>query len=119
MSINPGSLTLPPSYPGKESSFKYFAVALNAVRVVDLANEDSGYGVPVGKFSLLIGDPKKFSFWRSSSEGWNTVGATDILETPTGENDPKNADSIFFEVGEQDIQLLSQLPLDKFHRKYK
>ena len=32
---------------------------------------------------------------------------------------PKNADSIFFEVGEQDIQLLSQLPLDKFHRKYK
>ena len=32
---------------------------------------------------------------------------------------PKNADSIFFEVAEQDIQLLSQLPLDKFHRKYK
>jgi len=32
---------------------------------------------------------------------------------------PKNADSIFFEVGEQDIQLLSQLPLDKFHRKRK
>ena len=32
---------------------------------------------------------------------------------------PKNADSIFFEVGDPDIQLLSQLPLDKFHRKYK
>ena len=32
---------------------------------------------------------------------------------------PKNADSIFFEVGEEDIQLLSQLPLDKFHRNRK
>ena len=32
---------------------------------------------------------------------------------------PKKADSIFFEVGEEDIQLLSQLPLDKFHRNRK
>ena len=29
---------------------------------------------------------------------------------------PKNADDIFFEVSEEDIQVLSQLPLEKFHR---
>ena len=29
---------------------------------------------------------------------------------------PKNADDIFFEVSEEDIQILSQLPLEKFHR---
>ena len=28
---------------------------------------------------------------------------------------PKNADDIFFEVSEDDIQVLSQLPLEKFH----
>jgi hypothetical protein len=30
---------------------------------------------------------------------------------------PKNADSIFFEIQESEVQLLSLLPLEKFHRK--
>ena len=30
---------------------------------------------------------------------------------------PKNADSIFFEIRESEVQLLSLLPLEKFHRK--
>ena len=29
---------------------------------------------------------------------------------------PKNADSIFFEIGEDEVQLLSTLPIEKFHR---
>ena len=29
---------------------------------------------------------------------------------------PKNADRIFFEIGEDDVQLLSTLPIEKFHR---
>ena len=29
---------------------------------------------------------------------------------------PKNADSIFFEIQESDVQLLSTLPIEKFHR---
>ena len=29
---------------------------------------------------------------------------------------PKNADSIFFEIGEDEEQLLSTLPIEKFHR---
>ena len=30
---------------------------------------------------------------------------------------PKNADNLFFEVGEEDVAAMSQLPLEKFHRK--
>ena len=30
---------------------------------------------------------------------------------------PKRADNIFFEVEEADVQLMSQLPIEKFHRK--
>ena len=30
---------------------------------------------------------------------------------------PKNADNLFFEIDEQDMQAMSQLPLEKFHRK--
>ena len=29
---------------------------------------------------------------------------------------PKNADRIFFEIGEDEVQLLSTLPIEKFHR---
>ena len=29
---------------------------------------------------------------------------------------PKRADSIFFEIGEDEVQLLSTLPIEKFHR---
>ena len=28
---------------------------------------------------------------------------------------PKNADNLFFEVNEDDMQAMSQLPLEKFH----
>ena len=30
---------------------------------------------------------------------------------------PKNADNLFFEVGEEDVAAMSQLPLEKFHRQ--
>ena len=30
---------------------------------------------------------------------------------------PKNADNLFFEVGEEDVAAMSQLPLEKFHRR--
>ena len=47
------------------------------------------------------------------------LGAINKEEVPTSTLHyylPKNADNIFFEVPEDDIQVLSQFPVEKFHR---